>query len=106
MDTLTVKQKKMQRKKKVETNLTYFECRHVWKKIIANKEAYENEIIHNALQVNLKGRIRDSKFIIQVFPQSPDIKKLQHITKIAKIQQMSEEITSQYHEREAYKDAA
>lgn len=60
------------------TYLTDLQCGHMWQKIIANKETHEDEIIHNALKIDLKGKIRDSHFIFQILSESPNVEKLQN----------------------------
>nr|GMD93794.1 hypothetical protein Iba_chr14fCG10910 [Ipomoea batatas]GME06166.1 hypothetical protein Iba_scaffold3961.4CG0690 [Ipomoea batatas] len=50
---------------------------HMWQKIIPNKETHEYKIINNALEINLKRRIWNSEFILQVLPQGPNIEELQ-----------------------------
>jgi hypothetical protein len=49
----------------------------MWKKIVANKKAHEDEIVNNAFKIYLESRIWHFELVFQVLPKGPDIQKLQ-----------------------------
>lgn len=53
-------------------------------KIIADKETHEDEVIHNAFEVNLKWNIRNSHLIFQILSKGPNVEKLQNMVKLGK----------------------
>ena len=48
----------------------------MWQEIVANKETYEDEIVNNALQINLKRWVGNPHFKLQVLSKNPYMKKL------------------------------
>lgn len=64
---------------KFTKNLMNFQSWHVGQKIISRKKAHEDKVINYTLKIKLKvlGWVVNFQIKLQVFPQNPNMKKLQ-----------------------------
>lgn len=55
------------------TYLPDLQCRHMWKKVIANEKTKQDKIVHHSFKINIKWRVGNVQLILQIFSQYPNV---------------------------------